>query len=134
MVGRVIENHRSVQNTGGGTTFVCDIESIGYADCEADRWSYCPACGRLLDDTNPAPLVEALAAIEHEQWVHWSKEIAEDESISLSRVYRWQENWADYDELDEGMKEHDRQWARKVIDLLERRGIIAGVDDAEGVI
>jgi hypothetical protein len=71
-------------------------------------------------------LVERLAVVFHEAWVHWSNTIAMRENLSKERVERWQKLWVPYDELSEEYKEHDRQWARKAIefvsnDLLELR-------------
>jgi hypothetical protein len=63
-------------------------------------------------------LVEKLAALEHEQWMQWSKNIVDTEFISLKRRQRWFKLWCHYDELSEEMKEFDRLWARKVLDVL----------------
>ncbi len=67
-------------------------------------------------------LVEALAEIEHEQWMHWSKSVAGD----VAEVIRskWQRSWVDYAELADNMKEADRVWARKVVALLRQRKLI----------
>ena len=69
-------------------------------------------------------LLEELAALEHEQWMRWSKAVAEE--VSPARYYRWQKCWRPYHELPEDMKELDREWARKVIEVLERHGIVGG--------
>lgn len=60
-------------------------------------------------------LVEEVANLEHEQWIAWSKDIAEKESLSEERVNRWKQYWVPYGELTDDVKEHDRVWARKVI-------------------
>lgn len=44
-------------------------------------------------------VVEALAALEHEQWAHWTK----------------------YADLSEKEKESDREWARKVLEIIAAR-------------
>jgi len=67
----------------------------------------------MLDD-----VVEALAAIEHEQWVEWSKEIAATENISPERFERWKRLWVPYNELPEEDRQSDREYACKVIDYL----------------
>lgn len=60
-------------------------------------------------------LLEALAALEHMQWVKWSKDIARSERISKKRLKRWKEFWVPYSKLSEEVKEFDREWAEKVI-------------------
>ena len=56
--------------------------------------------------------LEALAELEHEQWVAWSKALADE--IKPERLARWQALWIPYSELSEEMKGHDRKWARKI--------------------
>jgi hypothetical protein len=62
--------------------------------------------------------LEKLAELEHEQWVEWSKNIAETESISWKRINRWLELWIPYSKLTENQKEQDRIWAKKVLKIL----------------
>jgi len=77
-------------------------------------------------------LLEELSNLEHEQWLHWSKAVIKQlhEGISpyeteklrdrtMQLHQKWLKNWKPYDELDEETKEHDRVWARKVLDLLD---------------
>lgn len=66
--------------------------------------------------------VEVLAELEHEQWVEWSRSIAESEDITPERIERWGGYWIPYDELDEPTKEHDRVWARRAMDRLAHAG------------
>lgn len=75
----------------------------------------------------PAPnptddLVEALAEIEHEQWMHWSQAVAPKVFSGISN--NWRSSWVDYAELTEDLKEADRVWARKVMTLLRKRKLI----------
>lgn len=63
-------------------------------------------------------LLEALAALEHEQWVIWSRGLAQTENLSKARLDRWQKFWVPYSELSEAAKEPDRMWARKVLDKI----------------
>jgi hypothetical protein len=63
-------------------------------------------------------VLEELAALEHEQWVYWSKSVCETENLSPERVERWKKFWCPYNELDEETKEHDRVWARKVMAVI----------------
>lgn len=62
---------------------------------------------------------EALAGIEHDQWIAWSKNIVETESISIGRYERWLELWRPYEELTEAEKDQDREWADKILALLK---------------
>lgn len=62
--------------------------------------------------------IEKLAELEHEQWVNWSKNIAQKEKLSSERIDRWKKLWVPYSELSEEMKEEDRIWARKVLEIM----------------
>ena len=63
-------------------------------------------------------LIEKLAELEHEQWIYWSKNIAETEQIASNRLERWKNLWCPYSELTEEQKEQDREWARKVLQIV----------------
>ena len=65
-------------------------------------------------------LLEKLAALEHEQWIAWSKSIAREEQISPERYGRWFELWIPYEDLTEEQKERDRVWARKVLKVIRK--------------
>ncbi len=67
-------------------------------------------------------LVEALAEIEHEQWMHWSQAVTPKVPAGVSDS--WRKSWVDYGELTEDLKEADRVWARKVVTLLQKRRVI----------
>ena len=67
-------------------------------------------------------LLESLARLEHEQWMHWSKAVAAD--VPEATRATWSTSWKDYAELNEVMKEADRVWARKVIALLHHHNLI----------
>ena len=70
----------------------------------------------------PDGLIESLAEIEHEQWMHWSKAVAGD--VSDATRNKWQRSCVAYAELTEEAKETDRVWARKVTTLLRQRRLI----------
>lgn len=59
--------------------------------------------------------IEEIAKLEHEQWISWSKTIAQTENISDERLKRWKKLWIPYSELCEEEKEQDRVWARKKV-------------------
>lgn len=63
-------------------------------------------------------LLERLAELEHEQWMAWAKRIMETEPISEERRQRWQRYMVPYAELPEEVKEQDREWARKVLEVI----------------
>lgn len=65
-------------------------------------------------------LLEELAKIEHDQWIEWSKAIQSE--VSEDRRNRWKKYWVDYDELSEDVKEQDRVYARKVLDVVKKKG------------
>lgn len=63
-------------------------------------------------------LLEKLAALEHDQWVEWASTIWATENISEERKQRWQKAFIPYSELSEEVKEQDRIWARKVLEVI----------------
>ena len=75
-----------------------------------------------LQSSSHSELIEALAAIEHEQWIHWSHAAATD--VSAMTWTKWQSSWVKFDELPDNLKEADRVWARKVMSLLRERKLI----------
>jgi len=75
---------------------------------------------KMADEANPKEerLVEALAELEHNQWVCWSKDVSQKEKLSRERLRRWKGLWIPYSELSEEMKEEDRKWARKALKII----------------
>lgn len=67
-------------------------------------------------------LLVRLAELEHEQWMHWSQAVAGE--VPESTRAKWKSMWIPYSELTEELREHDRVWARKVLELLRCRGLI----------
>ena len=62
---------------------------------------------------------ELLANLEHEQWILWSKNIAATEKITPIRLKRWKQLWRPYSKLTKAQKDQDREWADKVIMIIE---------------
>jgi hypothetical protein len=61
--------------------------------------------------------LETLAALEHEQWAHWTTYMLAN--LTPENIARWKQQCATrYDDLSGGEKELDREWARKVLALL----------------
>ena len=67
-------------------------------------------------------LVEALAEIEHEQWMHWSQAVAAN--VASTTREKWKSSWVSYSQLTDKLKDADRVWARKVVTLLRQRKLI----------
>ena len=67
--------------------------------------------------------LEALADLEHEQWMEWAKALLKSEpGISEARRKRWEKLFVPYSELSEESKEQDRVYARKVLDIIKEQG------------
>ena len=60
-------------------------------------------------------LIEALASIEHDQWMTWAKNLMQKETLTTDRFYRWSRLLVPYAQLTETEKEQDREYARKVL-------------------
>lgn len=69
-------------------------------------------------------LLEKLADIEHEQWIEWSQDISKKEKLSDERMERWQSFWIPYSQLDEKVKDSDRKYANKIIEMLVIEGLV----------
>lgn len=73
----------------------------------------------------PSPLREALAALEHEQWAHWTRYMLDtlrNTGVPMTSeiVARWERQIATpYAELTEAEKNSDREWADKVLAEVE---------------
>lgn len=63
-------------------------------------------------------LKEDLAALEHRQWMSWTKYLVDNYDLPRELVEKWKENWKPYEELSEVEKEKDRKWMRKVLEQL----------------
>jgi hypothetical protein len=77
--------------------------------------------------------MEKVAELEHLQWIEWNKSIVEflleikdisenDKVKNLinNKIASWEKCWVDYSKLSEENKEKDREWARKVINLIKK--------------
>jgi len=62
-------------------------------------------------------LREALAELEHEQWMKWAKNLMERENLSPDRIQRWEQLMIPYSQLTEEQKDQDRVWADKSLAL-----------------
>lgn len=81
-------------------------------------------------------LLEKLSELEHIQWEKWSKttyknmctwfdenkfELDLGDAVGLLDMFyeKWVVNWIPYSKLNEDVKEFDREWAKKVLELVE---------------
>lgn len=78
--------------------------------------------------------IEAMASVEHDQWMQWAKSLLESESLSLDRMHRWEKLMVPYDQLSEEMKDHDRQWAKAALEAyLSLRPVYTQEGDIEAM-
>lgn len=68
-------------------------------------------------------LLEKLAALEHEQWVHWTEYMLAN--LTIDNLVKWRsQTRTPYQELSEKEKESDREWAMKAIKIMNSTGYI----------
>jgi len=113
-------------------TFECQrCDAVIEDRLEPSRWySF-----SLLDETRKELSAQAvdlrleqIAALEHEQWAHWTQYMLDElhclvgvEIEDLDCVQRWRRQIeTPYVELSEEEKESDRVWARKVTAMMEK--------------
>jgi hypothetical protein len=64
-----------------------------------------------------APIRERLAALEHEQWAHWTRYLLDH--LTPENVERWRRQIdTPYEELSEPEKQGDREWADRVLEIV----------------
>lgn len=61
-------------------------------------------------------LLEKLADLEHRQWEKWAKAIISE--VAPQRRSRWKKYFVPYEKLDEKSKDLDREWAKKVMRIV----------------
>jgi hypothetical protein len=73
-----------------------------------------------------ADLLEKLSELEHNQWVFYSKSVANTIRSVRSiddldkTIIKWHKNWVPYSQLSEKEKDKDRIWARKALGIIRR--------------
>lgn len=66
-----------------------------------------------------AEMLEELADLEHEQWVHWTRYMLDN--LTPENIGRWKRQCdTPYSALSEKEKESDREWARKVLAIVSQ--------------
>lgn len=64
-------------------------------------------------------ILEELAALEHEQWAHWTK-YTMGNMTEFNRS-RWEKQIeTPYKELSTKEKDSDREWAKKVLEIVDK--------------
>lgn len=64
-------------------------------------------------------LIELLAEEEHKRWMQRTKTLLAREPLLPETRKRWKACMIPYAELSEEMKEYDREFARKIIGLIQ---------------
>lgn len=72
-------------------------------------------------------LLEALAELEHEQWMAWAKSLISE--VAPDRRVRWSSYMRAYKDLPPAVKEKDRELARQVLKTIEAAGFKVVKDD-----
>lgn len=68
-------------------------------------------------------LIEKLAELEHEQWVHWTQYMLDN--LTPENIERWRRQIATkYSDLTEAEKDSDREWADKAFELVWESGLL----------
>lgn len=63
------------------------------------------------------PIRERLAALEHEQWAHWTRYLLDH--LTPENVEHWRKPIdTPYEGLSEPEKQSDREWADRVLELV----------------
>lgn len=72
----------------------------------------------LMDPYRRKNLIEKLAQLEHSQWVDFAKSVSD--YVPEEQRKRWEMYFGVYNFLPEDVKEHHRNYARKVLEEIER--------------
>jgi hypothetical protein len=74
---------------------------------------------KITIDLDDPRVLELLADLEHKQWMKWAESMVKTENLSQKRKDRWVTMFSPYEDLPEKIKDYDREWARKIIAVLE---------------
>lgn len=69
---------------------------------------------------NERKLLEKLSSIGHEQWMQWAKDILDKENFSSKTRKRWESYFVSYVDLPEDVKDLDRTFAQKSIEIFKK--------------
>jgi len=93
-----------------GETIAVLVADTRRKEIKQDKEAVCEDCAISEED-----VLEELSDLEHRQWMHWSKYVAENHDIPEELREKWEKNWKPYSDLSEDMKEKDRKWAKKAL-------------------
>jgi hypothetical protein len=63
---------------------------------------------------------EQLAELEHQQWAHWTRYLLDN--LTPENIERWRRQIdTPYSKLSEAEKDSDRNWADKVLRIIEQK-------------
>ena len=72
--------------------------------------------------TQKEQLIELLADLEHQQWAHWTLYMLDN--MTDENIERWRKQInTPYSDLSETEKDSDREWARKILEVVEGRNV-----------
>lgn len=83
---------------------------------------------KKLDDPK---LREKLSALEHDQWQFWAKQVSPE--VSAQRRARWKKDFKEYEALPDDVKNDDRKWADKVLDVVRKYLLDEDLEVLEGL-
>ncbi|MCK5019971.1 MAG: hypothetical protein KAS32_23150 [Candidatus Peribacteraceae bacterium] len=77
---------------------------------------------REQDSTEDLDILEKLASLGHDQWREWAQNLLNRHRGDLPEevVERWMSYFVPYDKLDEKVKEKDRAWARRMLEVIRQ--------------
>lgn len=81
----------------------------------------CIACtpDKIETISTEEDMVEKLAPLEHEQWKVWMQNMRQ--YLTQEGIDKYNKYMVNYEDLSDHEKEWDREWARKVIEVLENK-------------
>ena len=72
----------------------------------------------IFSENKKKKLLEELAELEHKQWAHWTEYMLNN--LTDEDIKRWKRQIeTPYSELSEKEKDGDREWAEKVLKIIE---------------
>lgn len=113
---RVIAEHIDDKEEEAGGTEEEEVWNSGYSEGYEDGVEIGMGVAKETregDKTKEKEIIEALAWLEHMQWMLWSKAVADE--VSADRRERWNKLRVPYNELSEADKDKDRDWARRAL-------------------
>jgi hypothetical protein len=70
-----------------------------------------------MTDQEKREIVEQLATLEHDQWIHWTSYMLDN--LTPENIARWRRQInTPYEELSEREKESDRKWAHMALHII----------------